>query len=314
MACFHPISGFRTKCGKITLDRKQATSTTLVDIPCGQCSGCRLERARQWAVRCTHEASQHDANSFITLTYDDENLPADKSLNVRHWQAFAKTLRNKFGPFRYYHCGEYGGPSEADQPDNKGYRAHLHALLFGLDFHQDRYKWRKLGEHQYYRSPDLEACWTKGSAEIGDVTHDSAAYVAGYIRKKQTGKNQQAYYRNLAQHLTGDLDYIRVDDKTGECFDGLKPPYSTMSLKPGIGSTWLKRYKTDVFPHDFVITNGHQARPPAYYFNQLSDAEQLTVKARRAKNANLPRNYDERYCSEYITTQRTTQSSKRSFG
>jgi hypothetical protein len=54
----------------------------ILKIPCGRCIGCRLEYSRQWAMRCHHEASLHTFNSFITLTYDPENLPQDGSLDV----------------------------------------------------------------------------------------------------------------------------------------------------------------------------------------------------------------------------------------
>ena len=72
--------------------------------------GCRLERSRQWAVCCMHEASLYDFNSFVTLTYNDENLPEFNSLDYRHFQLFMKRLRKEFAPtnIRFYMCGEYG--------------------------------------------------------------------------------------------------------------------------------------------------------------------------------------------------------------
>lgn len=38
-----------------------------------------------------------------------------------------------------------------------------------------------------------------------------------------------------------------------------------MSLKPGIGRAWLDKFKTDVYPHDYVIINGTKVKPPKYY-------------------------------------------------
>ena len=115
MPCYSPIKGYRSKVlspnGKRTIVFKP--NLGFVDlpvlVPCGQCCGCRLERSRQWAIRCTHEASLHENNCFITLTFNDDNLPSDKSLDVRHFQLFMKRLRKQFGSnIRYYHCGEYG--------------------------------------------------------------------------------------------------------------------------------------------------------------------------------------------------------------
>ena len=115
MACYTPLKGYRstelTKNGKrkIVFNRNHGFADLPVTVPCGQCIGCRLERSRQWAIRCTHEASLWEKNCFITLTYNDENLPKDGSLDVTHFQKFMKRLRKKHGAgIRFYHCGEYG--------------------------------------------------------------------------------------------------------------------------------------------------------------------------------------------------------------
>ena len=63
-----------------------------IQVPCGQCAGRRLDQSKQWALRCVHEAQVHDENCFITLTYNNENLPKDGSLNKRDFQLFMKRL------------------------------------------------------------------------------------------------------------------------------------------------------------------------------------------------------------------------------
>ena len=42
-------------------------------IPCGQCTGCRLRKRKDWATRMELEAYGHNKENiwFITLTYDD---------------------------------------------------------------------------------------------------------------------------------------------------------------------------------------------------------------------------------------------------
>ena len=131
MPCFCPLEGWRSKDRsstgkrKIVFNPRDALRDMPVTVPCGQCIGCRLERSRQWAVRCIHEASLHEDNCFITLTYDDAHLPTDLSLNVSHFQKFMKRLRKRFGEgIRFFHCGEYG--------ENFG-RPHYHACLFTSD-------------------------------------------------------------------------------------------------------------------------------------------------------------------------------------
>lgn len=203
-----------------------------VEIPCGQCIGCRLERSRQWAIRCVHEASLYDDNCFLTLTYDDEHLPSDNSLNLKHFQDFLKRLRKRFGSgIRYFHCGEYGDLNN---------RPHYHAIIFNFDF-ADKVIFKDSGEYKVYVSDSLSKLWPYGYSTIGDVTFESAAYVARYCLKKVTGKDAAEHY------------------------DGRKPEYTTMSRRPGIGRLWYDRFKDDVYPSDFVVMRGKKMRPPKFY-------------------------------------------------
>ena len=128
MTCYHPLECWRVD-GQSKLafvKPREALIREKLEVPCGQCIGCRLERSRQWAVRCIHEAQLHKDNCFITLTYNDEHLPSPPSLSVRDFQLFMKRLRKRFGKgIRFFHCGEYG---------EKYGRPHYHACLFGFDF------------------------------------------------------------------------------------------------------------------------------------------------------------------------------------
>ena len=103
MPCYHPLTGYLARdaneSGKrsIVFDPRKALGTDVVrQVPCGRCIGCRLERSRQWAVRCVHEASCWRDNCFITLTFSDQFLPKDGSLDVTYFQKFIKRLRKRF--------------------------------------------------------------------------------------------------------------------------------------------------------------------------------------------------------------------------
>jgi len=252
MACYHPITGYRSRVVNASGRRSIVFNPSAgyvdmpVTVPCGQCIGCRLERSRQWAIRCMHEASLHEDNCFITLTYNDAHLPAHNSLVVSDFQKFMKRLRKRFGhkTIRYYHCGEYG--------ERHG-RPHYHACLFGFDF-PDKELFKTENGNRLYTSVIANELWPMGFVILGAVTFDSAAYVARYIMKKVTGKN-------AAEH------YLSVDADTGEIFER-KPEYVTMSRRPGIGKGWYDKYKTDIFPTDEVIVRGKKMRVPRYYSNQ----------------------------------------------
>lgn len=186
----------------------------------------------------------HDGNSFVTLTYDQDHIPYDFGLHHRDYQLFMKRLRKQFRDVRYFMCGEYG---------EKSSRPHFHALLFNC-FFSDRYVWRKSGAgHTLYRSSVLEDIWTKGNVEIGDVTFESAAYVARYCVTEVSSPGRE---------------WI-VDPETGELFER-KREYNRMSLKPGIGATWFAKYKAEVFPLDRVVVRGRDCVPPKFY-KQLLD-------------------------------------------
>lgn len=245
MPCYHPLSAYQCADGSIVFyESKRHDTVKSLSLPCGQCVGCRLERSRQWAIRCMHEAQMHTQNCFITLTYDDAHLPSDRSLHYRDFQLFIKRLRKRYPGrrIRYYMAGEYG--------ENFG-RPHWHACIFGLDF-DDKKLWKRTSANSLlYRSADLELLWPFGYSSIGDVTFESAAYVARYIMKKVTGKN-------AAEH------YQEIDPDTGE-ITNRTPEFTKMSLKPGIGYEWYKQYTSDVYPHDYVVVRGKKVKPPKYY-------------------------------------------------
>ena len=135
-----------------------------------------------------HEAQMHENNCFITLTINPEELEKRKnkwSLDHREFQLFMKRLRKKYGEVRFYMCGEYG-------EENK--RPHYHACLFGVEF-EDKELHRVRRGIPLYKSETLNKLWKLGFCTIGDVTFESAAYVARYIMKKVTGEKAEEHYR-----------------------------------------------------------------------------------------------------------------------
>ena len=219
----------------------------------------------------------YEDNCFITLTYNDKHLPYGGTLVKKHYQDFMKRLRQHYEgkKIRYFHCGEYGEESS---------RPHYHACLFNLDF-KDKELYSEKDGIRLYTSETLEKIWKKGFCTLGDVTFESAAYVARYIMKKVTGDKAEDHYKSL-------------DPETGELFK-IEPEYTTMSRNPGLGKKWFEEFKDDVYPGDFVVVNGTRCRPPRYYDNLLDrvDAEALEERKRERKkrgNENAADNTRER--------------------
>lgn len=291
MPCYHPLQAYKTSLGEVVFsERSKYDIVRSLSLPCGQCIGCRLEKSRQWAVRCMHEASLYERNCFVTLTYDDKHLPYRGMLDYPAFQKFMKRLRKHADPVRprFYMCGEYG-------PEN--WRPHYHGCIFGFDF-ADKYYWRtsETGE-KLFRSESLERLWPFGNCEFGDVTFASAAYVARYCVQKVTGHNAKAYYARR--------------DEDGEY--SLPPEFNHMSLKPGIGARWLEKFQRDVYAFDYVVVNGKECKPPKYYdklFERVEPDQFEDLKFLREQDARsrFEDNTDDRLVvKEIVTRARASQ-------
>lgn len=251
MVCYHPLIAIDVAKGTAPKKVIQVIGSAEVNpslyvkaqkddnafiVPCGQCVGCRLERSRQWAIRISQEASLYDNNCFITLTYTDQYCP--KSLDLRHFQLFMKRLRKKYGNgIRFFHCGEYG--------DLNG-RPHYHAALLNFDFPDKKLYYTNNG-FNYYLSESLSDLWPYGIHLISDLTYDSAGYIARYVLKKVTG------------------------DAAADAYKYKKPPYVTMSRRPGIGYPWIEKYLENVYNNDRIVVKGHESLPPRYYDSILKE-------------------------------------------
>lgn len=254
MPCYKPRpvtrNGIKSN-GKYNISFDITKGGDIIMIPCGQCIGCRLERSRQWAIRCVNEAKQYENNCFITLTYRD--MQENNSLNKRDFVLFMKKLRKKYGSgIRFFHCGEYGESLE---------RPHHHACIFNHDFADKQYYKQSAGGEKLYISDDLNSLWGHGYAIVGTVTWESAAYVARYVVKKITGETAAGHY-------------------------GLREPeYVTMSRRPGIGKNWLDEFFSDVYPYDEVVMReGKRFKPPKYYdkiLEQQNPEALQTIKQKR---------------------------------
>lgn len=268
MSCYHPLKGFRTPSGVVFSELGRHDILGDIEIPCGQCIGCRMRRASDWTLRVMHEASLWPENCFVTLTYGRDKLPPDGGLEHRDFQLFMKRVRKHFGKtVRYYMCGEYG-------PLN--FRPHFHACLFNVDFQSDRVQAGKSGSGAvFYDSPTLSRLWSHGRVSVQDLTRETAGYCARYIMKKRLGQLSEA---DMAAYVTDDGVIRRRE-------------YAAMSLKPGIGAGWYEKFGVcDVHRHDFVIADGSKLPVPKYYdklFKRTGNVKFDAIEFEREKRAKL---------------------------
>ena len=260
MPCFAPIRAFQGEHGGVFFVERGSLDKC-ISLPCGRCIGCLNERCRQWSVRCMHESQMHLLNCVVTLTYDDDHLPYHNSLSYADFQSFIRALRKRLKvPIRYFVSGEYGEQRE---------RPHFHACLFGIDF-LDKVPWKTSSNgSSLFSSPLLSKVWTFGQALVGEMSPQSAMYVAGYVHKKRTGWRSMEFYR-------------RLDEDTGEWFY-LEPEFSHCSLKPGIGSGWIDKFGSEVFLGDSVIVNGKEVPSTKYYDKLLKRRDRLASDDTKTK-------------------------------
>lgn len=280
MACFHPLRAYAKEGpdGKKILKFLNSSIPPgegkkriydleygeLLELPCGQCIGCRMDYAHEWTNRLLLEKELYSDSEchFVTLTYSEDwiskrLLPAHDndtgevvpnlwSLSKRELQLFMKRLRKALpnDKIRFYACGEYGG---------KNGRAHYHLILFGCHLPCDDLQ--PLGRSQigndYYSSKLLNLCWPFGFNVVARVTPESIGYTARYMLKKQKGDDSFVY-----------TNY------------NLVAPFSLCSRKPGIGFRYYESHP-EIFDHGLsritVATDKgiKQFYPPKYFLRLL---------------------------------------------
>lgn len=181
MPCFHPLQAWRAN-GNVTLGLQPRDAQSL-QLPCGNCLGCRTARAQAWALRCQLELQEHTTAIFATITYDDQHKPL--TLAKPHVTAFIKKLRKAASNrLRFFASGEYGETTN---------RPHYHAIIYGLSERE---------------IPQLETTWAKGHIHADKATPANIAYTAGYCSKKIGYKRQP---------------HERVDPNTGEVYQWQPP-------------------------------------------------------------------------------------------
>lgn len=328
MSCFFPLTAYRFT-NKFTDDGKSVivfnpnelsyAPYEVIQLPCGNCSGCRVDRSKQWALRCVHESSMFKYNCFITLTFNDQCLDEYGSLRKEDFRLFMKRFRRRYEgkeavarngrvsrPIRFFHCGEYGDTYS---------RPHHHSIIFNYDF-DDKIEFRVSNGNILYLSESLERLWSKpiqeseveyydnkdvwidkknnyhvklGYCTVGQCDFDSCNYVAGYILKKINGKLAEEYYK-------------RVNYFTGEVYS-IEPEYCSMSKRPAIGHDWFLKFSQDL-DKDFVTSNGKKYSLPKYYDRVIEKVEPSKLERLKRKRFNNMRDRKEDYCQERMLAKR----------
>lgn len=298
MACYNPLVAWehpdvKTDSGKSKIlfklpnGQNERNGWKQIQLPCGQCIGCRLAYSKEWAIRCELEKRESPHNYFVTLTYSPEYLndpetptefhkkyqvdrntgeviseyynlvPGDLSRFLKQLREHWRRNYNHSG-IRFFGCGEYG---------DKNRRPHFHVLLFNFPMNDLKPFFLNSEKQQVYRSETLEKLWGKGIVSVGEVTFQSAAYVARYIVKKQKG------------------EAAKNDPK--------EPEFVRMSRMPGIGKAYFDKNKDKIYKNDEIILLTKldkviASKPPGYFdklYDELEPARLHDIKENRRHRA-----------------------------
>lgn len=154
----------RCICPKSIIDPRYHDPKRRLSVPCGTCYACLSRRRQDWVFRLKQEFRKYPNACFVTLTYDNENMPlAGDGVPVvfkRDVQLFLKRLRKslKDKKIRYFCVSEYGVDF---------LRPHYHAIIFNLSACDNSYNL-------------IKAAWQKGFICVDKVTDARISYVAKY--------------------------------------------------------------------------------------------------------------------------------------
>lgn len=215
---------------------------------CGKCIGCLQKRASELLVRGVAEMQQWEEGHcwFTTETYDPEHLPfggkpgKDSRGNILEYTGTLEpehTYKYRRAIIAHFdHHGHQGIRFQQAAEYGTGYRRpHYHHIFYNLPLYDvvPTGEKNELGQPMYH-SPTLSRLWGKGRVEIGKVTLESIAYVAGYILDKT---DQQLTGQKLAK-------LYEEENRVKE--------YYRCSLRPGIGHKYFQENLEKIYQNDRI--------------------------------------------------------------
>lgn len=258
-------------------------------VPCGVCFSCLNRYVSDWTVRGNYELSQHNYTAyFITLTYNDFNLPSNYKLSKIDIDLFYKRLRKyveRFGTvhFKYFGVGEYGG---------KFGRPHYHFILFGFEFLS------KIGNTTYVLRQIIEKTWDKGFIDISPLRYNNVGYILKYIVKYKftmVGKNPKDYKEDFKPLIFSsrrpaigkltDCDLNKLIDKITCISEPNDMSLKINGYRRAIPRYWLKQLPKEVY---FVYQELAMEFSEQTYYDYINDFkgiksqyDSLRIKAKK---------------------------------
>lgn len=250
---------------------------------------CRINYTSAWKLRLLYELSDWDNAMFVTLTYDEEHIPKDFSLQKKDPVGFFKRLRsyldysNANRQIKYYCCGEYGEKKDPLRPEKNHGRPHYHAIIFGLSPFDDNDR-KLVIEAWQHKCDDFQFDKNRGrrneygigeKCAIQNVTPVDIEYVTGYVQKK----------------LSGDL--------AGKIYGNDTKPFAIMSK--GLGLNHALSNADRLRANGFTYLSGHKISLPRYYRDKLEiNVDYTNIPHKSVKEFEEQQKYLEEQFKKYL--------------
>lgn len=211
------------------------TGKSIRDHGCGSCIACKINEKRKWTSRILLETLATKHAAWVTLTFDEKNVP--DQLSKEHVRKYMRLLRkqNPGNNYRYFASGELG--------DRFG-RPHYHLIIWN---HQPRFNMDSKTGRVF--DPVIEKAWPYGGTMTEDLMLSNslekrAAYIAGYVVKKYS---KPEHHEEEPIVLKAELKMGPKSKLIDSYLDKkwqpeIQPEFAIMSTKPGIGTTALPKF------------------------------------------------------------------------
>lgn len=167
-------------------------NTTTFYVNCGKCLLCIESWRRRWVTQMSLESLSFEKTSFLTLTYDNDNLNRIcNTPSLDDHKKFMKRLRTRldrlgYGKIRFVVVSERGKRGTC--------RVHYHYIIYGLGYGA-------------FEKKLIQECWTFGFIKLKPVGN-SFSYVVKYVLKGVEKENDYSHFFTYSRSVGLGFNYV----------------------------------------------------------------------------------------------------------
>lgn len=233
---------------------------------CGRCLPCLKKRKAQWSYRIENEMRHSISAYFVTLTYNDDNLPPGNVVDPKHHKEFIALLK------QYESWTEMS--TRLDYSYEEFQRSKQRIGEYANDYHYDDYNLRYYGisefggisgrVHWHYLlfnvidKRNIEKAWQAGLVQVDECNINTIDYVLKYMIKER--ENDQPQGKKEVSFMSKGMGMQGI---TQEFIDSISAPEN----------------------NQVVNSRGHKVALPRIYRKNFMEKDQLKAKAVKINEA-----------------------------